>query len=1119
MRFACLFCIILLSTWQGVAQDIFPSRKNGLFGYIDTSGNWVISPRFIKAGLYQKGRAIATVDDTLYLIHNQNHISVLPGLRNYAELGKGFFALQDRSGKWALADSSFGLLSGFSYTKIEAADTLFKIWNNGVAGLIDRHNRRLLPEEFNKIEILSNGNYRAVNGNRTRIYKLKDSMNLMLDNVGIEYSQSFPNVYLQKLKKSKVTVFYSLDGDTLMKCYQCLPKAAFRDFLFISEGKGIVMLNTRNGEIRKNIGPLSSVIISKTLPQFMFLKQTGEFYTDSSAPTGTLGEGIDSIDYASDKYLFFRKDNLWGLIDYKGNIQIAPACQTISLIEDKWAEAYSYENKTLYYLPASKKILSTGKYAVISADTTSVLVYKPNNSVLYELNSEMEITDSAVFKNLSRFTAGRKQNVVSAGNVFQGVQNRNFSRSSRWFERKGYYGLKGLNNDTIYPAIFTAVYGINDSTDVVLLKSSFILLKTLPGKGVVYSDELYGILNNRNGRYYLAPVYAFIDYRMYTDTSMKVVRVVNKSGSFALMQKSDYSILSHTVCSYISPAYEGTMRLFYKAVFYAVEQQLPAGIKTYPKFLSSVFGFAEFGKLDVRNNLRNNVYVCASAVNVADKSGKLHWDYETAKKFTYLENGMFQNFISVDQEGKYGVINRDKNIIINNEYSFISRLQSDQHFFVLRSHNLKYGYVSNTGNELSGALFNEARMFHDLYAWARMGDSLVLIDHLGRIEDPGIKQTKTGPVSEGITSIKTRKGWILTDLNGEPVSELTFRQVKVFMNGSVAVLYGALWGLMDEGGQWLVKPTYADFEAENKNAIVFKDRNKFCFVSRDGIELAKVRVRGEMKAIGDLYFKMQNKTGTVIYRNDGSELRSRRFKGEVRAIGDTVLVLSNFRMVVWNNQGKRVNSLRHHGGAGSFDKGNVKIGEKKARKEYIELKIVDSYRFLYPGVFADSVNAIKIYKPRSGSSVTLVNSNISECIRHNVFVYELKNLGNGKWFVLSDSLGNLVCEHIFKNVKYIGGGMFKIEMLNQHLSVVSGVINASGLWILEPKFRNITEFKAGIAVYSKENDFWIADTNGILISNQPCVEYRLYKGYYFLLSEDMSGWWHPEKGWLAGFSK
>ncbi len=1119
MRIAFLFCIAFLNVWQSGAQQIFPSRQNGLYGYIDTSGKWVINPRFLKAGLYQNGRAIAAVEDTLFLIHRAGRISVLPGLRNYRPLENDHYAIQDASGKWALADSNFNLHSGFSYSKIESMDSLFIVWNSGLSGLIDSKNRILLKEVYERIDRLSNGNIRGVNGKRTRIFKLSDSMKLVLDNIGIEYNNLFPWIYSQHLKKSKQTIIYSLEGDTLYKCEKCSLKASFQKLVFIQTGGNLAILNIVDGSVRYDIVSMSDLCISYAAPQFLFIKSTGEFYADSSGSASMLGSGIDSLSFASPNYLFFRKNNLWGLISLKGKILIQPLYRTIAINNDHWVEAYTVYDKMLYYLPKSKLVLKTDAYSEISIDSNSILVYRPGSSKLYEMNSEKEFTDSGLFRNMGRYKAGQKQIINTAGNMFQGMRNRNFSRTARWFQHRGYYGLLGLQNDTLFKAMFSSVSAINDSIDLVTTSSSVMFLKAIQGKGIVYSDELYGILNNRSGKFLIRPDYAFMDSRQFADTAWKVVRVVRRNGNFALMRKSDLSIIESTICSYISPSFNGTMRLFYKAVFYGVELQLPAGLKTFPKYLNSVMGFSEFGKPDVKNNRRENVYVCSEAVNAADYNGNLLWSSEIVLKYTYLENCVHNNFIAVNKAGQYGVLNAEEGEIIPAEYSFISRLQSDNRYFVLRSRNVKYGYVIKNGNELSEAIFTEARMFGDAYAWARIGDTMLIVDNKGNIEAPGIKQTKTGAISEGITSVKVKKGWIITDLNGKPISELNFKQVKTFVNGSVAVNYNGAWGLMDDNGNWLLKPDFTDFGAENKYAVVFGKGNHYYFFSRDGSELAKIRSKGDITALGDSYFKMVNKSGSFVFDNKGELLKKRRFNSELRAQGDTIIALSNYRMVVWNKNGKRVVSLRHYGGVKAYDKCIVKTGVNKAKNEFIDLKIMASQKYLYPDVFNDSIEYLRIYKPRAGNVVGLVNNDMAECIRYNAFVYEIKNLGNGKFFYLSDSLGNLLTEQIFRNIKYIGDGMFRVEIINQQSALMSGIINSAGVWVLEPKFKKINDFTDGIAVYSKENDFWIADTDGKLISMQPCIEYKFYNGYYYLFSEDKSGWWHPLTGWLAEFSK
>ena len=1116
---ALLFLLILQAVMPLPAQTIFPQKSGGLFGYIDTTGKWVIAPQFTQAGPYLRNKAIATRRDSLFMVYQKGTLVYLPGLRNYSHLNGGYYAVQNRSGKWALADSLLGLLSDFTYTRIESLDTLFRVQANGFWGLADARNRSLLPCRFSSVSRLSNGNFRAYEGLQVFIYKLKDSMQLLLDGRGIVYDQKYPKIYRQTDKKSKLTLLYGLDGDSLYSCRSCEVKEGLGHFIFLQTKAGVHMLDVVQKKIRMTLSGMGEVMVRHLRPGYIYVRSTGELFSDTaSEPFLKLDSGADSICFASERYFYIRVNGLWGLIDRAGKSIVPPRYQVLTLTDERFAEAATYERKHLYSLEKGKCILSTRLYANISADSTSILVYHAHESRLYEMDADMNLSDSGVFKNMIRVNAGRKVPLSSAGNGFAGMGNRNTSLSLRWFQNKGYFGLLGFAGDTLLKPYVVSVSAINDSLDVVSYRARMTVLKVIEGKGAVYTDELYGIVNNRNGHFLIKPSFGFIDLAQFADTAFKVVRVANRSGIFSLMNKNDFSLVEGSSCSYISPATDGYMRLFYRARFIGADKELPGNLQEVPHFLSFIFQFSEFGKLEVRNNNKNRVFMYAAAANIATKEGTLKWGQETARMISFAESARHQTLIASDHRNRFGVVHADKGIIVPFEYSLVSRLPGDDRYFVLQHFNLKYGYVNLEGRELTDAVYSEAQAFKDQHAWAKKGDSMLLLDTDGQALGVGLGNVRTGVVSEEITSYKVRKGWILMDVSGKRISEEVFRQVRPFVKGTAAVMINGHWGLINSNGDWVLPAEFDDLAAENAESLVFTKGRKHCFFTRNGEEFNRIKAKGQISTLGRYYYCMNQKSGKKIYHSNGQALKNKRFLQDLRAIGDTVAVLSNFRMVLWSPAGKRIKSYKHQGGVRAFDKGALKPVKFRSDDVFLKLNISESQRFLNRDVFGDSLMQIRLLKPQFQQAV-LVNLKIAECMRNNAFIYEYKNGPEQKLYCLSDSLGNLLIETQFLKLECLDGGLYRATLRNENGSVVMGILNKEGLWVLPPKFKKISDFKADIATYAKENDFLIADGNGRLITEQIFVDYRLQDGYYCLSSEDQTAWWHPGKGWLAGFSK
>ncbi|MEZ4804440.1 MAG: WG repeat-containing protein [Bacteroidia bacterium] len=449
----------------------------------------------------------------------------------------------------------------------------------------------------------------------------------------------------------------------------------------------------------------------------------------------------------------------------------------------------------------------------------------------------------------------------------------------------------------------------------------------------------------------------------------------------------------------------------------------------------------------------------------------------------------------------------------------IKRLENDDQYFLLKSNNYKYGYVNKQGKELTNAIFISAEKFNNSYAWANFEDEKVLVNQYGQIINPGVKLSRTTDVSEEYASVKVRKGWLIIDTNGEEMSDEVFKAVRSFKNGTAAVRTRKGWSIVDTKSNHLIDSRHDNFEAENANTIVFSDAKKIYFYSREGKEYKKINAKGKVSALGEYYFTVERGGNKFIYRNNGELYKNKKFRKGLMCSGDSIFSINSARVVLWSSEAKRILSVRHYGGEKAFEKGSLKMERNTAKDKMITMKVYPSHVILNSDVYSDSVDRIEVRKPPYAYKMKLNNYKIADCIRNNAFVIGINDGTGGYYYHLIDSLGNLLIDERFKSLEYLQDDLYKATVINDQNQLVKGVINKDGIWVIEPKFRDITTFTNGVARYAKNADYWIAGQDGQLINPQAMIEYSYRGGYYCMYSDDRIAWWHPSNGWLINFSK
>ncbi len=178
--------------WIGMGSEgLFPARKNGIFGFVNSSGQWIIRPQFAEVGLFHEGlapyrmvsawgvinssgkiiseskwdeiqsftagMAIAKYQNSYFLIKSDGESATSTGFDKIKRLENGVFLVEFGALKGIL-DSKGSSLLPLEFEEItQATKDLFVVKKKGKAGMVTREGTELFKINFEDIKMNWNG--------------------------------------------------------------------------------------------------------------------------------------------------------------------------------------------------------------------------------------------------------------------------------------------------------------------------------------------------------------------------------------------------------------------------------------------------------------------------------------------------------------------------------------------------------------------------------------------------------------------------------------------------------------------------------------------------------------------------------------------------------------------------------------------------------------------------------------------------------------------------------------------------------------------------------------------------------------------------------------------------
>jgi len=178
-------------------------------------------------------------------------------------------------------------------------------------------------------------------------------------------------------------------------------------------------------------------------------------------------------------------------------------------------------------------------------------------------------------------------------------------------------------------------------------------------------------------------------------------------------------------------------------------------------------------------------------------------------------------------DGKYGYINRDGEMVIDNQYLDAGSF-SDDVAAVMKDD--KWGFIDRTGEWVVSPVYNRVKRFDSGIAVVLKDDKWIYIDKEGNQINNFPQTDKLYDFYEGRAIIRRGENVGIINNKGEIIVEPEYQEIKDYKNGYSKVKKFDRWGFIDKAGKVVVDIDYDDVGEYNGNAIWAKKGEVFGIV-------------------------------------------------------------------------------------------------------------------------------------------------------------------------------------------------------------------------------------------------------------------------------------------------
>ncbi len=377
----------------------------------------------------------------------------------------------------------------------------------------------------------------------------------------------------------------------------------------------------------------------------------------------------------------------------------------------------------------------------------------------------------------------------------------------------------------------------------------------------------------------------------------------------------------------------------------------------------------------------------------------------------------------------------------------------------------KYGFMDDSGNEITPYRYDYAYPFSEGLACVRLGEKYGFIDDKGNTIIP-LAYDKASPFSEGLAYFAEGDEYWFIDKNGDEAFLLNCDSVSSFKEGLAYFSDGGKYGYIDKVGKVAIKPIYDDTNYFQDGLAKVRVGLKLGVIDKNGTEIVPVDYDDISFDNGYIITELGSKYG--CFDKSGSLI----FKPVYDSI--TILPGKDSAIVYLSDQPEIVDF-----------KGNIEVSAKYDSIAYygseygdgmIEVRINDKVGFLDMSDFIEVVSPVYDWASffskghavvGNGNKYGVIDKNGNTVVPLSYDYVELFDngtlaLNQGDEYVLADANGKIINDNQYDSIDEIGS-YYIVETGGKY-----GFLDEIGTEVVEPVYDYIFTGEYN-NVYNSEN--------------------------------------------------
>jgi hypothetical protein len=110
------FLLVLISSFSAFSQNLFPFIRSGSWGFIDSTGNEIIAPKYKAAGFFMEGFAMVQTEEGVGYIDKNDKLAIQPKYQNGYNFNEGYVTVMEDE-DWGLINTKGEMVIEAKYAK------------------------------------------------------------------------------------------------------------------------------------------------------------------------------------------------------------------------------------------------------------------------------------------------------------------------------------------------------------------------------------------------------------------------------------------------------------------------------------------------------------------------------------------------------------------------------------------------------------------------------------------------------------------------------------------------------------------------------------------------------------------------------------------------------------------------------------------------------------------------------------------------------------------------------------------------------------------------------------------------------------------------------------------